>query len=66
MVLHQDKALRAMVDIERGMINREVYVSDEIWQQEQEQIFLRAWLFVGNESMVPNPGDFAASRMGAE
>jgi phenylpropionate dioxygenase-like ring-hydroxylating dioxygenase large terminal subunit len=55
-----------MVDLEHGLISREVYVNEEIWRQEQEQIFMRAWLFVGHESMVPNPGDFAASRMGAE
>src|ERR1051325_9976411 len=66
MVYVEDKSLRAMVDLERGRVNREVYVNEDIWRQEQEQIFMRAWLFVGHESMVPNPGDFAASRMGAE
>ena len=48
------------------MISREVYTNEDIYRQELEQIFMRAWLFVGHESMVPNPGDFAASRMGAE
>jgi phenylpropionate dioxygenase-like ring-hydroxylating dioxygenase large terminal subunit len=66
MVQIEDKGLRSMIDIERGLVNRQVYVSDEIFRMEQEQIFMRAWLFVGHESMVPNPGDFAASRMGAE
>jgi len=27
---------------------------------------MRAWLFVGHETMVPDAGDFAASRMGEE
>jgi len=66
MAIQQDHALRELVDIEHGLVSREVYVSDEIFRQEQEQIFMRAWLFVGHESMVPNPGDFVASRMGAE
>ena len=61
-----DRSLRSLVDVERGMINREVYVNDDIYRQEMEQIFQRAWLFIGHESMVPNPGDFAASRMGEE
>ena len=61
-----DRSLRSMVDIENGMISREVYVNDEIYRQEMEQIFTRAWLFVGHDSMVPNPGDFVASRMGEE
>src|SRR5438067_11895111 len=66
MVRNTDRTLRSLVDLDRGMISREVYTSDDIYRQELEQIFMRAWLFVGHESMVPNPGDFAASRMGEE
>ena len=61
-----NRSLRGLVDIEAGMISREVYVDQDIYEQEKEQVFMRAWLFVGHESMVPNPGDFAASRMGEE
>ena len=66
MAIQQDHALRKLVDAENGLVSRKVYVDDDIFHQEQEQIFMRAWLFVGHESMVPNPGDFAASRMGTE
>ena len=61
-----DRSLRQLVDIEHGRISREVYTNEDIYRQELEQIFMRAWLFVGHESMVPNPGDFVASRMGEE
>ena len=61
-----DRSLGALVDIEHGHIDREVYVSEDIYIQEREQIFARAWLFVGHESQVPNPGDFVVSRMGEE
>ena len=61
-----DRSLRALVDIEHGHIGREVYVNEDIYVQEREQIFARAWLFVGHESQVPNPGDFVVSRMGEE
>ena len=61
-----DRSLRAVVDVERGMIGSEVYVNEAIYQQELEQIFARAWLFIGHESQVPNPGDFVVSRMGEE
>jgi len=66
MVRLKDASLRSLVDIDHGMISREVYTNEDIYRQELEQIFMRAWLFVGHESMVPKPGDFAASRMGAE
>jgi phenylpropionate dioxygenase-like ring-hydroxylating dioxygenase large terminal subunit len=61
-----DRSLRSLVDLEQGLVSRELYVNADIYQQEQEQIYARAWLFVGHESMVPNPGDFFHSRMGEE
>ena len=61
-----DRSLRSMVDLDKGVVDREIYVNEEIYQQEMEQIFARCWLFVGHESMVPEPGDFIISRMGAE
>ena len=45
---------RSLVDVERGQISREIFVSDELYQKEQEQVFARAWLFVGHESQIPN------------
>jgi len=61
-----DRSLQRLVDLERGLVSREVYVNPDIYQQELEQVFGRAWLLVGHESLVPNPGDFFQSRMGAE
>jgi phenylpropionate dioxygenase-like ring-hydroxylating dioxygenase large terminal subunit len=61
-----DRSLRNLVDLEHGIVSREIYVNEEIYQQEQEQIFARAWLFVGHESLVAKPGDYYQSRMGEE
>lgn len=58
--------LRDLVDLAHGEISREVFVNDSIYQQELEQIFARAWLFIGHESLVPNAGDYFVSRMGEE
>src|SRR5438876_9455609 len=55
-----------LVDLASGQISREIFVNEEIYAEEQERIFTRAWLFVGHESQIPNPGDFASSRMGEE
>lgn len=61
-----DRSLRSFIDTEKGTISRELYVNEDIFWQEQEQIFRRCWLFLGHESQVPNPGDFYVARMGTE
>jgi phenylpropionate dioxygenase-like ring-hydroxylating dioxygenase large terminal subunit len=55
-----------LIDLEAGTVSREIYVNEDIYAQELEQIFRRAWLFVGHESQIPNPGDFVLTRMGEE
>lgn len=54
------------VDWRNGTISREIFVNESVYQQELETLYTRAWLFIGHESQIPNPGDFFASRMGAE
>ena len=61
-----DRSLRSLVDLEHGLISREIYVNPDIYAQELEQVYGRAWLFIGHESLVPNRGDFFQGRMGAE
>ncbi|MBO0691835.1 MAG: Rieske 2Fe-2S domain-containing protein [Acidimicrobiaceae bacterium] len=61
-----DRALRSLINTEKGTINRELYVNEDIFAQEMEQIYRRCWLFLGHETLVPNPGDFCVSRMGTE
>ena len=56
----------ALVKLREGKIGREIFSDREIYEEELERVFTRAWLFVGHESQVPNPGDFFTSRMGAE
>ncbi len=55
-----------LVNVDTGLISREIFVNREIYEQEQEQVFARAWLFVGHEAQVPKPGDFFVSSMGEE
>ena len=59
-------SVAGLVDVERGVISREIFVSDEVYRQEQERIFARAWLLIGHESQIPKPGDFVAASMGEE
>jgi len=55
-----------LVDLETGLISREIFVNDDIYAQEQERVFARSWLFVGHDSQIPKPGDYFVSRMGEE
>jgi phenylpropionate dioxygenase-like ring-hydroxylating dioxygenase large terminal subunit len=55
-----------LVDMAAGRISREIFVNEEIYREELERLFARAWLFVGHESQIPNPGDFFVSGMGEE
>ena len=61
---HSD--LKTLVDADHGMISREIFTSPAIYKRELESLFTRTWLFVGHESLIPNPGDFYLSRIGEE
>src|SRR6185312_10359682 len=55
-----------LVDLSSGEISREIFVNADIYAEEQERVFARAWLHVGHESQIPNPGDYFVSSMGEE
>jgi phenylpropionate dioxygenase-like ring-hydroxylating dioxygenase large terminal subunit len=59
-------AYASLVDSVNGTIDRSIFVDATIFDEEQERIFTRAWLFVGHESQIPTAGDFFVSRMGTE
>jgi len=46
------------------MPGTEIYWDPALYEHEMEVIFGSAWLFVGHETMVPNPGDFIGNYMG--
>ena len=58
--------VNGLVDLKAGKVSREIFVNEEIYAEEQEQVFTRSWLFIGHESQVPKPGDYFVSCMGEE
>src|SRR5579883_1908213 len=54
------------IDVENGLMDRNIFVEGRFSKRELEQVFARSWLFVGHESQLPNPGDFVTTTMGED
>lgn len=52
-----------LVDLHNATQSRRVFWDEEIYNQEIERIFGRAWLFLTHESLIPKPGDFITTKM---
>ena len=47
-----------------GRVHRRIYTDPAIFELEMERIFGAAWIYVGHESQVREPGDYACTRIG--
>ena len=50
-------ALRALV--REDAVHRDAYVDPEVFELEMERLWSRTWVYVGHDSQVPDPGDYA-------
>jgi phenylpropionate dioxygenase-like ring-hydroxylating dioxygenase large terminal subunit len=52
--------------VESDRVHRSVYTDPAIFERELETIFHRAWIYVGHESQVPQPGDYCTALVGRQ
>ena len=52
--------------VEEDRVHRTCYTDQEIFDREMQQIFHRLWIYVGHESQIKNPGDYATTIIGRQ
>src|SRR3712207_439673 len=50
----------------RLSVSRRAWFDPEVFRLELERVFSRAWLFLGHESEIPEPGDYVTRRLGLD
>lgn len=58
--------MNEIIDERAAWVSRRAFLDQDVYEQEQQRIFRRAWLFLGHESQLPNPRDFFTTYMGEE
>jgi phenylpropionate dioxygenase-like ring-hydroxylating dioxygenase large terminal subunit len=53
-------------DLEQGLLPLRVFNNRQIYDLELRRIFARSWVYIGHESEIPNPGDFATRNIGED
>jgi benzoate/toluate 1,2-dioxygenase alpha subunit len=47
-------------------VHRDVYLDPELFELEMTRLWRNAWIYVGHDSQVPQPGDFYTTQIGRE
>jgi len=52
--------------VEKDRVHKRVYTDPDIFDLEMKRVWGQAWVFVGHESQVSNPGDYFSTSIGAQ
>ena len=52
--------------LEEGLLPITVYNDEDVFEAELRRIFGRCWVFVGHETEIPEPGDYARRYVGRD
>src|SRR3546814_17895138 len=55
-------AVRALV--RPTEVHKDLFIDNEIFDLEMENLFANTWVYVGHASQIPNPGDFHTTTVG--
>jgi phenylpropionate dioxygenase-like ring-hydroxylating dioxygenase large terminal subunit len=53
-------------DLDQGLVPLRIFNNPEIYALELRRIFARCWVYIGHESEIPNPGDYAVRTIGED
>lgn len=53
-----------LIDVERGLADRRIFIDEQVHRLEMERIFTRAWVLIGHTTEVPEPGDYVTRTIG--
>lgn len=56
--------INGLINFDEGLVSPEVFHDRDLYELESRRLFMRAWLFVAHESMIPKRGDFVSTYMG--
>ena len=53
-------------DLQNGIHPLKVYNDEEIYELELRHVFAQSWVFIGHETEIPSPGDYALRYIGED
>lgn len=52
--------------VQAQQVHRDIYVSEQVFEQEMKRLWARSWLFVGHDSQIPKRGDFITTDLAGQ